>query len=123
MSAYPDYPAEMALPPGKTCADCVHVRWCVRVQCCTTPERTSCDFHPNKFRERTMNVAEKLAREISRVTALRCRYEELRGDAWEDAEPAIAMIAAAIEAGLKAAGVDDAITQMKAIKELEGFTE
>lgn len=64
-----------------------------------------------------MNAAEKLAREISRVTALRCQYEEV------NVEPAIALMTAALENAFKAAGVDDAITQMTAIRTLEGFTE
>lgn len=49
---YPDYDAEMTLPPGKTCSDCVHLRRCMRVLGCTSPERTSCDFYPNRFRQR-----------------------------------------------------------------------
>ena len=51
MSAYFDYDAAMKLPEGKTCGDCVHMDRCVRVLGCTKPERTSCDFFPNKFKE------------------------------------------------------------------------
>ena len=39
----------MRLPEGKTCSDCVHVRRCVDALGCTKPERTSCDFYPNRF--------------------------------------------------------------------------
>ena len=58
MSTYPDYAAEMQLPPGKMCADCANVHRCVVVLGCTTPERTTCDFYPNKFEERTVNEKE-----------------------------------------------------------------
>ena len=51
MSAYFDYDVAMRLPEGKKCGDCIHVDRCVRVLGCTKPERTSCDFFPNKFRE------------------------------------------------------------------------
>jgi hypothetical protein len=44
----PDYAADMALPEGKTCADCVHIRRCAGMGF-SKPERTSCDFWPNKF--------------------------------------------------------------------------
>lgn len=47
-----DYDAAMKLPEGKTCADCVHIRRCADVLGCTKPDNTSCDFYPNKFRER-----------------------------------------------------------------------
>ena len=70
-----------------------------------------------------MNVAEKLARELVRVTELRSQYEDIRGAKGVNVEPAIYRMTIAIDQGVKAAGVDDAITQMKAIKELEGFTE
>jgi len=40
----------MALPTGKTCGDCVHVR-----RCCGmfghTPTDTYCDWFPRRFRE------------------------------------------------------------------------
>lgn len=45
-----DHAAEMRLPAGKTCGDCVH---CYR--CCTifghVPSDTSCDWHPSRFRQ------------------------------------------------------------------------
>jgi hypothetical protein len=44
----PDYRAEMRLPEGKTCGDCVH---CSR--CCAifghVPEDTSCDWWPSRY--------------------------------------------------------------------------
>jgi len=45
----PDYDAEMKLPDGKTCDNCVHARRCFGMGFSTTG-RTSCDFWPNKFR-------------------------------------------------------------------------
>ena len=69
-----------------------------------------------------MNVAEKLAREIARVTELRCQYESLRGIRNANPEPAIAMMTAALEGACLAAGHDCALDQMEAIRELEGFT-
>lgn len=43
-----DYDADMKLPEGKTCGDCCHIRRC-KAFGFTWPERTSCDFYPNKF--------------------------------------------------------------------------
>lgn len=52
----PDYRAEMQLPPGKTCADCVHT-----ARCCAmfghVPEDTYCDWWPSKYRARTPELA------------------------------------------------------------------
>ena len=45
----PDYiEPTMALPEGKTCADCFYVKRCVRISC-TVPDRKMCDFYPVKF--------------------------------------------------------------------------
>ena len=52
----PDYRTEMALPAGKTCADCVHARRCTAFGF-TTAADNSCDFHPPRFRERTAQAA------------------------------------------------------------------
>ena len=41
----------MYLPKGKTCADCVHVKWCAAVYG-AKPENTSCDFEPIRFVDR-----------------------------------------------------------------------
>lgn len=38
----------MQLPPGKTCADCVHVQRCV-VFGFSWPSRTRCDFYPSRY--------------------------------------------------------------------------
>lgn len=51
MSDEPNYDEDMKLPPGKTCADCFASRFCIGIGC-TTPERTTCDYWPNRFRER-----------------------------------------------------------------------
>lgn len=48
MATEPDYDAEMRLPAGKTCDDCVHSRRCFAFGF-SEAGRTSCDFWPNKF--------------------------------------------------------------------------
>ena len=44
----PDYDAEMKLPEGKTCGDCVHCK-----RCCSmfghVPSDASCDWWPSRF--------------------------------------------------------------------------
>lgn len=45
-----DYAAAMKLPPGKTCADCIHVKFCVGIGC-TKLGNTSCDYYPSRFSE------------------------------------------------------------------------
>jgi hypothetical protein len=49
MTREPDYAAEMKLPEGKTCGDCLSCR-----RCCLifghVPEDTSCDWWPSRFR-------------------------------------------------------------------------
>lgn len=52
-----DYDAEMQLPAGKTCGDCVHVRRCVGMGYSWTA-REQCDFWPNKFRESKPDMQE-----------------------------------------------------------------
>jgi hypothetical protein len=44
---------EMALPVGKVCLDCVHIRQGLEVLGCTKPENRHCDFSPSKFQEKT----------------------------------------------------------------------
>jgi hypothetical protein len=74
--------------------------------------------------EKTMNVAEKLATEIMRVTELRERYRALLGQPNVNVKPAILiMMDRALAVACVAAGIPDAITQLNALKELEGFTE
>ena len=51
MTTERDYDSEMALPAGKTCADCKHIKRCLGFGF-TEPQRKSCDFHPNRFAPR-----------------------------------------------------------------------
>ena len=48
---YPDYAAEMKLPEGKSCDDCVHLARCLMFGFTSTGTQTSRDFHPSRFRE------------------------------------------------------------------------
>lgn len=68
-----------------------------------------------------MNVPEKLAREIRRVTELRCQYEEVGKLPNVIVGPAVMLMDAALEKACKAAGLDDALVQIAALRELEGF--
>jgi len=68
-----------------------------------------------------MNVAEKLAREIMRVTELRCQYEEVGRMPNVIVQPAMMLMDAALEQACKASGVDDALIQMAALQDLERF--
>ena len=45
---------DMALPPGKTCADCIHVERCRKFLSggVWTPEWTRCDWYPSRFFEK-----------------------------------------------------------------------
>ena len=70
-----------------------------------------------------MNVAEKLADEIERVAKLREQYKELDGQLGVNVKPAIFLMTHAIDNAKRAAGVDDALTQIAALQVLEGFTE
>lgn len=45
----PDYEAEMKLPAGKSCDDCVHAGRCFAFGF-SKSGNTSCDFWPSKFR-------------------------------------------------------------------------
>ena len=67
-----------------------------------------------------MNVAEKLAAEISRVSALREQYRSLDGMPGVNVKPAVWMMDVALDKAKEAAGIDDAIIQMTALVELEG---
>lgn len=69
-----------------------------------------------------MNLPEKLAREIGRVTALREQYAALDGMPQVNVKPAIFMIDNALENAKRAAGMEDAIAQRQAISDLEAFT-
>ena len=69
-----------------------------------------------------MNIAEKLASEIRRVTELKAQYEALDGTHGVNVKPAIHMMDAALKYAIKSAGLPDAVTQIAALRDLEGFT-
>ena len=70
-----------------------------------------------------MNIVEKLAAEIQRVTALRARYQELQDLPQACAGPAIALMDHSLRNAQAAAGSGDIERIIAAIKDLEGFTE
>lgn len=75
-----------------------------------------------------MNAAEKLAREINRVTLLRCQHEEAQRliDSLSCAPvmtPAMMLIDLALEEAYVAAGSNDAMMVLSALQNLGGFTE
>jgi hypothetical protein len=76
-----------------------------------------------------LNVAEKLAREISRVTAIRVHHEQAaeecaqRGVVNANFQPAIAMMNAALEGAFVASGANNALATLRALNELEGFSD
>ena len=45
--------ATLELPEGKTCGDCVHFERCEWLISCKR-DRTSCDWHPIRFVEKTV---------------------------------------------------------------------
>jgi hypothetical protein len=65
-----------------------------------------------------MNVAEKLAREIGRVSYIRQYYEAIG----PNGQLGLMMINQSLEAAYKAAGVD-IVAQITALKDLEGIHE
>lgn len=64
-----------------------------------------------------------LAREISRVTAVRAEYERVQaeGPSNVDCRFAIAIMSRSIEAAIKAAGSGDTMTQAQALQDLGGY--
>lgn len=68
-----------------------------------------------------VNVAEKLAREIRRVTELRERYREAGKMPGIIVAPAMMMMDTALNSACEAAGLDDAEAQIAALKMLQGF--
>ena len=70
-----------------------------------------------------MNIAEKLAREISRVTEIREHYEALRHMPNVIVAPQIAMMTATLEDAFAAARSNDPVHVIRALANLEGFTE
>ncbi len=69
-----------------------------------------------------MNLPEKLAREIARVTELRGQYAELVGMPGGNVRPVMFLIDHALEQAKLAAGSPDIEGQMAAVFDLEGFT-
>lgn len=65
----PDYDAEMRLPAGKTCGDCVLYRRCKAFFGCPATN-TSCDWHPCRFKERGLPVVSSEPREGVNVPPL-----------------------------------------------------
>jgi len=47
----PDYAAEMALPAGKFCKDCIHFNQCKSMYA-AKPNDAYCDFHPSRFKQK-----------------------------------------------------------------------
>lgn len=45
----PDYDADMKLPDGKTCGDCVHIRRCLGIGYTSSETNNFCDFWPNRY--------------------------------------------------------------------------
>lgn len=70
-----------------------------------------------------MNVPEKLAHELVRVTELRDAYRAMRGMPQVNVEAVIALLDTAIGQACAAAGCNDARIQIAALVCLEGFTE
>lgn len=69
------------------------------------------------------NVAEKLAREIKRVTEMRCRYDSMRTMPRINVAPAMLLMEQALERACVAAGSGEVVTVIAAINDLEGFTD
>ena len=76
-----------------------------------------------------MNAAEALAGEIERVSTLRAEYRSLEtamAGTWVGRQvnllPVIAMIDRSLERAKRAAGSNDAVEVIAAIKDLRGFT-
>jgi len=69
-----------------------------------------------------VNLPEKLAREIGRVTELRRQYAALDGMPQVNVKPAMALMDAALEIAKLAAVSADIEAQLLAIRILGGFT-
>ena len=70
-----------------------------------------------------MNIAEKLAEEIQRVTEVKSQFERMRGMPNVIVEPQIAMLQQSLKAAQRAAGSGNAhevMTALKDLKEWEG---
>lgn len=73
------------------------------------------------------NIAHALAGELERVVILREQYRQIAAGLDRTAasgfQPAIAMMTAAIDGAKLALGSDDALGTMRALADLQGFTE
>ena len=70
-----------------------------------------------------MNAAEKLAREIVRVTSLRSHFEALRSMPNVVVEPQIAMMNASIEKACLASGSNDVLQVLASLHDLSEYGE
>lgn len=70
-----------------------------------------------------MNIMEKLAREIMRVTTLKQRYHELEGMPQVNVRPALMLMQGSLEEACVAMGSDDVGRIVRAGRVLEGFTQ
>jgi hypothetical protein len=68
-----------------------------------------------------MNLPEKLAREIRRVTELRCQYEVIGREQNVIVFPAMILMQASLEKACKAAGNSDPLVQIAALEDLKGY--
>lgn len=66
-----------------------------------------------------MNAAEKLAREIWRVSAIAWMYREIGAAG----QPALILMNSSLEQACKAAGSNDALAVIAALRDLEGYSE
>lgn len=72
-----------------------------------------------------MNAAEKLAHEIERVSSLREMYRDAGrlGGPQACVGPAVALMTESLDRAKRAMGADDAIETLRAIQDLQGWTE
>lgn len=68
-----------------------------------------------------MNAAEKLSREIRRVTEIREQYREAGKALGIMVEPAMLMMELALEEVCLASGANDVVRVLRSLKSLEGF--
>lgn len=69
-----------------------------------------------------MNIAEKLSREVERITVIR-EHHRAAGDNSTRIIAAISLLSATLEAAHEAAGSGDALTIIRALKVMEGMTK
>ena len=71
----------------------------------------------------TKNLAERLAEEIARCSQILARTAALDGMPQVNVKPMLFMLDRSIAAATRAAGCDDALLQMAALQDLEGYCE